>query len=199
MKFGTAVKVLLGILGTILLGAIGSGFWERVLSPFLSYLSSTLTSALSSASKAYSDSIYTSAANLSTPNSTEGLGFVLLFLIFFWLFLNAISSKKGNRFIEVLHRAITFQFKGWFGIAYCGAMLIFLFFMIARQATVEKIQGYSYRQMEIARPFVGELKYVKLRSSYFQVRTKEDFDLFLKDLYGTSKSAGLVVEPFALK
>ena len=70
MKLGNTAKILLGALGTILFGAIGSGFWERVLSPFLSYLSSSLTTALSSVSKTYSDSIYTSAANLFTPNST---------------------------------------------------------------------------------------------------------------------------------
>ncbi|WP_046156897.1 hypothetical protein [Chromobacterium vaccinii] len=199
MKFGNAVKVLLGILGTILLGAIGSGFWERVLSPFLGYLSSALTSTLSDASKTYSNSIYTTAANLFTPNSTEGLGVVLLLLVFSWLFLNAVSSKKESRFIEILHRAMTMQFKGWFGIAYCGAMLIFLFFMMARQATVEKIQSYSYQKMEIARPFIGEQKYLMLRSRYLQIKTKEDFDRFLVDLYTTSKSGGLAVEPFVLK
>lgn len=199
MKLGNTVKILLGALGTVLLGAIGSGFWEHILSPFLSYLSNTLTTAISSVSKTYSDSIYTSAANLFTPNSTEGLGPIMSLLVFAWLFFNAVKSKKENRFIGALHRSITFQFKGWIGIAYCGAMLIVFFLLMARQSTVEKIQSYSYQKMEIVRPYVGEQKYTQLRSKYFQVRTKDDFDQFLADLYGAAKSNGFVIEPFVLK
>jgi hypothetical protein len=199
MNFGTAVRVLIGILGTILLGAIGSGFWERVLSPFLSYLSGILTTALSNASKRYSDSLYTSAANLYNPGSTQGFVIVLAFFFSCWVLLNAIRSKRENKLIERLHQSITAPYRGWFGIAYFGAAVVVMVFMMARQETIEKIQGYSYQQMEIVRPFVGEQKYFRLRSSYFNIKTKEDFNRFLVDLYGTSKAVGLVVEPFALK
>ena len=199
MKINGGWKILLGITGTIILGAIGSGVWERLLSPFLSYLSSSLTTAISSISKTYSDSIYTSAANLYSPNATESIGFVILLISFAWLFVMAIQSKKEHRFIGILHQALVLNYRGWFGIAHCGAIIIVVLLMMSRQATVEKIQSYSYQQMEIVRPFVGEQRYAQLRSDFFRMHTKEDFDRFLSTLYAAGKETNIEIVPFILK
>lgn len=199
MKLNNVTKLILGTIGTIVLGAIGSGLWERVLSPFLSFASTSITSALSSISKTYSDSIYSAASNLYTPNSTEGLGVIILFLVSCGLFAIAISSKKENIFVGIFHRSLMFQFQGWFGIVQSGALIVVMLFLMSKQATVEKIQSYSYKQMEVLRPYVGEQKYMQLRSAYFKMHSKEDFDRFREDLAANGKLAGITIETFDQK
>jgi hypothetical protein len=196
MKLNNTIKIILGAIGTVVLGALGSGLWERVVAPLLGYVSSAITTALSSVSKAYSDSIYESAANLYTPNATEGLAVVLLFLVWAVLLVHAIRHTEQNTFLVILRRATAMQFHGWIGIAQAGVILAVLLFLMAKQVTVEGIQSYSFRQMEIARPYVGEHKYAQLRSTYFQMKTKADFDAFLRDLIASAKASGITVPPF---
>lgn len=92
-----------------------------------------------------------------------------------------------------------FQFQGWFGIVQSGALIVVMLFLMSKQATVEKIQSYSYKQMEVLRPYVGEQKYMQLRSAYFKMHSKEDFDRFREDLAANGKLAGITIETFDQK
>ncbi len=199
MKLNNVTKLIFSIIGTIVLGAIGSGFWELVLSPLLSFVSTSITSALSSISKTYSDSIYSAASNLYTRNSTQGLGLIIFLLVSCGLFAIALSSKKENTFIGILHRSLTMQLQGWFAIVQSGALVVVMYFLTIKQVRVENIQGYSYKQMEILRPYVGEQKYTQLRSSYLKMRSKEDFDRFQEDLAANGKLVGISIETFDQK
>jgi|LGVD01.1.fsa_nt_gb hypothetical protein len=115
MKFKIFIKILLGALATILLGAIGSGVWERLLSPALKETSNFITSTISSISKTYSDSIYSRASSITTYDQSENILLILLFVVFFALFIYAINSKKDNPRIARLHRAMVGPFQGWAG------------------------------------------------------------------------------------
>ena len=57
-------KLIIGGIATIILGAIGSGVWEKLLSPLLSSIGGSISSFLSSVSTSYSDSLYSRAANI---------------------------------------------------------------------------------------------------------------------------------------
>ncbi len=199
MKLNNTIKIILGALATIVLGAIGSGFWEKILSPLLSYLSNLITSTLSSLSSSYSNSIYSRAADLYSPNASDSLSIIILFLVFSGLFLSALSSKRENAFIRILHDSAIGPYKGWVGIINSGAMLIIVIFFMSRQATIEQIQSYSVKQMEIVRPYIGEEKYLRLRSDYFRMRSKVDFNHFLEQLYASAKSASVSIDEFTLK
>lgn len=196
MNLDNTTKLLLGALGTILLGALGSGFWERILSPALNYLSSTLITTFSAISSSYSDAIYSSAAQLLPYYSTEHLGFLITLLVISWLFFVAIRSKKDNLIIGVLHRAIQISCGGWVGVVLFGAMFISTLFSLARLSAVDYIRSYSHQNMEIVRPYIGERKYIQLRSKYSQIRTRGDFDKFLADLYEAAQSENIVIQQF---
>src|SRR5262245_29883165 len=62
MKLHQIRKYILWLLGMVLLGAIGSGAWERILSPLLTYLSGAALRAIGSVSESFKDSIYYDAA-----------------------------------------------------------------------------------------------------------------------------------------
>ncbi len=90
------VKMLLGVLGTIFLGAIGSGLWERFLSKFMDSLIDLSVEFVNLIFKSYKDRIY----------ETASLGFhdiysLQLYIIFvitlpflYLLILKKYSEKK---------------------------------------------------------------------------------------------------------
>lgn len=199
MKPNNIIKALLGIIATIILGAIGSGVWEKVLSPLLAYLSGLVSSTLSSLSSTYSNSIYSRAATLYSPDNSGTLAFVIFFIVFFGWLMFALSSKKENIFVATLHNSVLLSFRGWYGIILSGSFLIVVFFMLTRQGAVHEIQIYSVKQMEILRPYIGEEKYLLLRSDYSRMKNKEDFESFLAKLNASAKSASISIETFGPK
>ncbi len=191
-----AIKILLGAIATIILGAIGSGFWEKVLSPLLSYISNKITNGISSISSSYSESIYKQASNLNLINSDGGLAYTLLFILFFCFLLNALSSKSKNIAVSVIHKVILSGFTGWRGIFYFASIIVMLIFMASRQLAVEKIQLYSSKQMEIVRPYIGEQKYFKLKSDYLKIENEVNFNYFLTELYAEAEAKSITIEKF---
>ena len=191
------VKLFFGALATILLGAIGSGFWEKFLSPLLSYLSKLITSTISSLSTSYSDSIYAKASNITSTH--DGAVTIIFFFISFGLFMYALNSKKENIFIRIIHQSVNMNFQGWFGIINTGAFFIVAIFLLSTETTVKQIRMYSVKQMEIVRPYLGEDKYLQLRSEYLRIKSKTDFDKFIDKLNSSAKSASISLDKFTYR
>lgn len=60
------IKIILGIIGTIVIGAIGSGLWERILSRIFDSATSSLAALFSLISKSYANSLYSDVGKGST-------------------------------------------------------------------------------------------------------------------------------------
>ena len=181
MNLRTILKIIGGLLLTVLLGAIGSGVWERILSPLLQYTSSEVTSALSFVSASYSNSLYSSAA--AYPGTVRGgdtptLLFIVLILA--WLFWS-LRDKSENFLVRSFGRALK-MYKGWFGAAYALVALIVMIIGSAKQVEVSRIQRDSLTKLEIIRPIVGEQRYLQLRAQYFGMKTEKDYIAFMKVL-----------------
>lgn len=197
MKFSNILKVLGAGLATILLGAIGSGVWEKILSPGLRNLSEFTTTTLSSLSQTYSDSIYSRASSIELYNRSDAGGLILVIMLFAWIFIRALGSKTDNSTVRTIHRAMTNQFKGWDGIFFSGAFLIFIFFLMATDTTVSEIKRYSVKNMEIVRPYIGENSYLQLRSKYLQVKNESDFQSFLSEINTIAKAKNIKIDSFS--
>lgn len=196
MNLSRLPKVILGAVATIILGAVGSGLWEKVLSPLLGYFANRITSILSALSSSYSDSIYSQASRLYAPSPSDRMAIVIMFLIFMGVFVYAVRSKRENVIIKALHQGMAEAFTGWRGIVYSGSFVVLLIFLASRQTTIEEIRSYSTTQMEIVRPYVGEEKYHQLKSRFLRMRSKKDFDRFLHELYSGAPPALVKVEKF---
>jgi hypothetical protein len=190
------IRAIASLLAAIIVGAIGSGVWERVLSPALSYAAGRITKFLSEISQNYADSLYKSAANLYHVADPRDVSAWISALLCLGLFINALRSKRDNRLIGFMNRVNVNLFTGWVGIVYCLALLVAFLFIIARNKAVEDIQMYVQSQTEIIRPYVGEVEYRRLRSDYLRVESKPDFDKFLSELYASSETANVRIEKF---
>lgn len=196
MRIKNVIKVVLGILAAILLGAIGSGVWEKVLSPSISYIGKFVTSTISSLSSSYSDSIYKSASNISYSGQSGALVLILFLFVFFGLFIFALNSKKENNFIAPFYEGFLIYYRGWTGIIFSGALLFFMLFMISIQISILDIQRYSLKQMDILRPYIGEQEFHKLRSDYLIMKNKNDFNEFLNSLHLQSLKVNIDIDEY---
>ena len=94
-------KWFIGIIGTILLGAIGSGVWDWILSGFFSWLGVSLLSIASGISQAYLDLLYKDVwrgAEYSYLKEIHVLTFVIYLMMPVILFFSrsARKTKKTN-------------------------------------------------------------------------------------------------------
>lgn len=124
MKINKILKIIGGVLLTILIGAIGSGVWEKLLSPFLLYLSGSVTEFLSSISQSYENGIYSNASTIKYEGQA-GNFFLLSFLaLAFYLLYTALSTKVDNKVIKSIYSVIRMYRQGWTGIFFSGGLLI---------------------------------------------------------------------------
>lgn len=199
MKVEKVSKILLGVIATIFLGAIGSGVWERILSPSLREFGNFLTSTISSISKTYSDSIYLSASSIISYDQTKVIVLLFMLFVFTGLFIYALYSKKDNPIVCSIHRFLVKPMQGWMGIIYFGSFVMLILFFMAKDTTVRDIRWYSTKNMEIVRPYIGENQYLMLRSDFLSMGNKDDFENFLKKLYLTASTASIDIKKFESK
>jgi len=92
------MKWLAGIIGTILLGAIGSGVWDWVLSDFFSWLGSSAIALASSVSQTYLDSLYSDVWRGEEYTFLKDI-FTYTFIIYLsipFLAVFIVRQKKNN-------------------------------------------------------------------------------------------------------
>jgi len=196
VRIRTALKVLAGFLGAILIGAIGSGVWERILSPFLTWISSLVTDGISALSSEYANSIYSSAARPPDSGSAIAIVLLILLLVFTGMLGFALRSKRDNSVIRFVHDTIVEAWSGWRGILGTCALIAFVLFQLAQAAAVTEVRRYSLTQLAIVRPYIGESSHKFLYSEFLQVKSKQDFEKFLEKMYGLAEEAGFQVEKF---
>lgn len=197
MEIKKAIKIVLGAIATILLGAIGSGVWEKVLSPGLIYVAKLTTSLISLVSESYSNSIYERASNIPINDETATIvSAVILLFIFMVFFAFVVSSQKNQLIIKIFHRSLVRMFTGWRGIIIQIVAFYVLIFLISAQVSVIYIQRYSTKQMEILRPYIGEHKYHSLKSEFLQIHTKSDFNDFLQKIEEQAKKYKVKIDKF---
>jgi len=100
------VKWALGILGTILLGAIGSGVWEWILADLFSWLGNSFISIASTFSKVYVDSLYKDIWKGAEYSYLREI-YVITFVIYLMLplIILRIRIRKPNKKTDTNNKA----------------------------------------------------------------------------------------------
>jgi hypothetical protein len=195
-KFTKIIKAIGYVFATVLLGAIGSGFWEKALSPFLSYASRKITEVLSSVSNSYSNYLYHQAANIydtGSPVDVLMIGFILITLI-----LLAISLKANPQgtIPHSIYQSLIISMRHHTIIFYLGASLIALTIFYSRIFTIEQIQVYLKTQIAILRPYINENEHARLYSNFLRMESKSDFDNLISRINLDAKAAGITIKQY---
>ncbi len=175
VKFIKSVGV---VIGTLIVGGLGSGVWERILAPLYDFVMSWVARLLSQLSVNYENTIYINASNLADNGQAGGsVLLLLLVLTFFWV-QQSLKTKTSNQHVSSFYKGLSIYFTGWFGIFLSGSALVFVLITLSTTTTSYMIKKTSVDNMNIARPYIGDESYHKLYSDFLQMQSKSDFDDF---------------------
>lgn len=174
-----ALKIVVGFAATIVLGAIGSGLWERFLGPFLDWLARQTVGAFAWGHTSYRDSIYENAAKGFHEVHSLALYTTLLALLpiaYLFLLRRHPAERRPERTRSQVRKFVRSRKGYWFIYALTMAVFIAVAFSTLRLRHINETITYSLSTFEIVRPYVGELQYTKYRSRFFAIRTAAEFD-----------------------
>jgi hypothetical protein len=185
------LKIAAGIFATIVLGAIGSGLWERFLGPFLDWLTRQTIGAFAWGHTSYRDSIYENAAK--GFHEVHSLALYMTFLgllpIAYLFLLQRHPTERRPEGTQSPMREFIRSRKGyWFIFALTMAVFVAVTFSALRLRHINETITYSLSTFEIVRPYVGEREYTKYRSRFFAIRTASEFDALHAEVVAVAKT-----------
>lgn len=190
------LKIVFSILGAIIIGAIGSGVWEKILSPVFSYILQYINKFISSLFESYRDSIYSAAAS-SLADDYSFRSFIVATLLTalillvtttitcnpFKTSLSSVSPSTKDR-LQQLPLLVS--------LAFCATVLI----STSRHESIKKTNSYCTRSLHIVRPYITEPEYHKLYSDFYQIKNAVQFNDLNKKLIDISKNHKLRLPEF---
>lgn len=186
------IKIARTIGFAVLLGAIGSGVWARVLSPIWDLFTTFFVSTISKTSSSYSNSIYLSATNpapLSKPAMFDlNINTMLLGMILFviWVYLprnNAPLSRLTRKPMYIMAVVIALTWA-------------ILFTPSLASISSHKIRRYSIKTMTILRPYIGDSVFHQLNSDFYSIQNKDDFIQFQDRIIKLANENSFELEEF---
>jgi len=178
-------KIAATILGTLLLGALGSGLWEIALKPFTQWCGTTILTIATLGSTAIKDDNFREAAKgLHEASSLQLFWLVILGLIgltsgFHGYVIGRRSARKetpkvsGN---DALERLIQKRYRYQLTLAGCGflvACLLFISYLKLLQAN----NAYTFlaQSMSICRPYMDDQQAHILESRFASITGRADY------------------------
>jgi hypothetical protein len=196
MSFKSISKIVVGVCITILLGAIGSGVWENILSPGLDWTYRAAVDLVSTVSLDYKNRIYEKASmGFHEDFSFRLFSLVTMLLPLLLMFLGANKfSQLFNVFKGIIDTSsIKFQ------LVMQVLIFSFAFFALyanARNEAIQKTRSYSLISLDILHPYVGGERFIQLKSEFLQVKTSEEFYSFNKVIVHEAKINALAIPEF---
>jgi hypothetical protein len=215
------IKIIGAILGTVLLGAIGSGVWERMLSPFSDTCINAVLNFFSFFSTRYSNSLYTEIGNANKEVFSLGTyGCILASIISLgWIyFLNLLGkTNKELKELQIMIDSSTgvpanntiikpkidaervdkkFKIIRVFIFAYLIIFSVILVSNFTRDIYQYRTILYIEKTIDILAPFVDQQTNLKLRSTFRQIDSKSKFILLENQFIEIAKKNNIKLSEF---
>lgn len=189
--FVKLIRIIVGIVATIVLGAIGSGLWERFLGPALDGLTRVSIGVFSHGHNSYRDSIYESAAK--GFHEAHALALYTLFLsllpVGYMLILRRHPTRRTPQGSppSSLREFVRSRTGYWVVLILTAVVFVTVMFTTLRLRHINETITYSLAAFEIVRPYVGDQKYTIYRSRYFSMRTAAEFEALHREVLDVAK------------
>lgn len=189
-------KLLLSALGALVIGAMGSGLWDLIFKPILTWLGSIILSATTFGIQSFQDDLYARMARGVTGSVSE-LGTALLFglamAVWVVLLMVAISLRRLSRgdllrklYAASLSSDIDLDGKLRrlvFEVVVLGGLGIGLLVVtFVRQEFIESGAIYLSQAQRVVAPYISAEERVRLASRIAQMSSKEDYEAINRDL-----------------
>jgi hypothetical protein len=180
-----AAKWVLGLLGAILVGAIGSGVWQGLLGPALRGAGIALLNLVALGFKSYKDSVYQQVAVDSPSRGAMELYFLLNFIVLFALgfVMGALSrmwrdSVRGSRrppedeTSSSAKRMLVFSYVVF---VIFGVVAVFCTINSAKVNYINSALLNYHQALRVVSPYLNEQERLTVESQFAQIRTRQDY------------------------
>ncbi len=181
---GRTLKVGLTVLGTVLLGAIGSGIWARIGEPLANLLTSAVINGINLVFSSYKDSIYIQASRGFREYSANALyQLFVVTLAMFYILLVVFHPWLTDRYPADALRNRTKQFlRSGRGFLLVGVLVFTVLSTCAvvytRISYVNRIITYAQTSIDRLAPFLTDQEEEELLAEFRSVRSAEDYYKF---------------------
>lgn len=200
-------KAAVGIIGTILLGAIGSGVWELAFAPMASRIGRGILTVFTLGLESARDGIYQSVAKGHHELPSLYLyGFLAILVMFFPLFIvlpafararirRALTSKVPTE-LESMRRRLQ---RRLFGVTAVGMLLGAAFFVrFVMHNYVNLAVTYFEQSMRIVGPYLEVYQERQLRSDFASIKNKRDYTELMSKIREVAKRHGKELPQFTV-
>lgn len=174
------LKILIGGIGVILMGAIGSGVWEEILKPFVYFLAKVLLEIMSSLFSGYKDGIYEKASDgfREYPSMFILIFFLAILSVFYQILpsLHPCSQKKNTKslVIKIMESKNGYLITWFLSIAAMSCLFTFM----TQIVFTNKIITFAEKSIKITSPYIQEEERLLLISEFSSMKNFNDFQKF---------------------
>ncbi|WP_138920285.1 hypothetical protein [Acinetobacter sp. P8-3-8] len=198
IKKHKTISCILGILGTIILGGLGSGVWEILLKPILSFLSNGVINFLVDTSTSFSNEIYQSismrsldrfqAKTYSLIVTFLGLITILICLLLFTKVKRKLDEERDgiNEFEKdknwpLRNHKNFYIFMTFYFFLGCIPFFIYTYDGIKTNFIAKKVIAFEYL-LKVNGDVLTDIELKKIESEFAQIRNAEDYQKIMIDL-----------------
>ena len=207
------LKWVLGVFGVILVGALGSGFWETLLKPLLIWASRLLLRAFLGIFHSSKDKMYIDAARGKCDRSAIYLLGLALFAVCYVIWYPVLKYHAIVSFDKEYHTMLASNMppvvinENEHSIAHslmirlclCGTFVTCaIIFSYIRLRYIESVVTLFNQWCEVCRPAFEPGEESHLRSRFAQMQGKQDFVGICAELTKISKKNSLPVPNFSI-
>ena len=198
-----ALSWILGIVGTLILGGLGSGVWEVVLKPIFSFLGNAIINFLVQKSSSFSDEIYQSISLRSLDRFQAQtyslivtiLGSVAIFASFLLFSLGKKKLDEERDGIENNEKEINSPFKNhknfyifmiFYFLLCCILFVNYTYDGIKTNFIARKVINFEYL-LKVNNDVLSEIKVKDVESQFAQIKNVDDYEKIIKKLEKIAK------------
>jgi len=178
------LKIIMFVVVTIVLGAIGSGLWERVLAPLFDNLVQYTNYLMNMCSNIYKDSVYREVGNGFREYSSVTMHTLILMVMpmsywFATLQIRKLLRSESDDKLSSKFASFLVSKKGYYSLLLLTISLsIAIFISIAKIIYVNEVITYSFRSLNIVAPYLPDQEIENLKSRFYSIQSASDFYAF---------------------
>lgn len=196
------------IIGAILLGAIGSGFWEYIIKPTAISFQKIVLDISTLGMVRYKDQMYQQISeNFHEENSLTILVLAFLSLTSIALLLSIFNLlKNNNKFCNYIMKHKIYkiikkiQDKGsnFFILLYSLFVLVFFIITISQISYINRAITH-YNQLNITvSPYINNEERLKIQSDFAQIKNRQDYVNIICKLQNIACQHNLIIKNFKI-
>lgn len=184
-------KTILSTLSALFIGVLGCAIWEYIISPLCTFIYAKISYLIDKFTVTFSNSTYSEISKgcNTSPIDEITISMVLILLFFSCIFLSYFYLFQGNKktqdYIENSYTLDNLaQIKKHNNRIYLTlkislyiSMMILMYWK-GNNTFINQCKTSSLCNLEIICPYISDLEYKKLKSSFYSIQTKEDYEIF---------------------